>query len=33
LVLIGKPYCAEHARLAYRPADRRDDNGRTAAVG
>jgi GcrA cell cycle regulator len=29
---IGKPYCEEHARLAYRPACRRDGDDRAAAA-
>jgi GcrA cell cycle regulator len=29
---IGKPYCDEHARLAYRPACRRGDDDRAAVA-
>jgi len=31
LALIGKPYCGEHAQLAYRRVRRRDDDDRMAA--
>jgi GcrA cell cycle regulator len=32
LALIGKPYCDEHVRLAYRRIRRRDGDNRMAAA-